>query len=204
MKIELIGLKLAGLDEEINRVFDLNPVCVIKQINQRLCTAILNSIVGLEDALSGEILIDGFSNRQLMEINPLPRVFGYVFDRGIMLSNLSLRENLLLPYKLIRDDSEDDFDREVGLLLESLELRLDLSLRPAYVKDSEIKLLSLVRVLLFKPRILIMDDPYYLLSQSQRERCFRLLCSLRDNHRMLIVSEDRDFLETFGVVPIKI
>lgn len=197
--IELKALVSSSLPEGMDLRLKLDPVTVIKSANPELASGVLNAIVGLDRIESGTISLDGVPLPEVFAREALPKTFGYVFAGGIMLSNLNLRENLLLPYRLVADEDGDErFEAEAAKWMEAFELSVDLSLRPAFVRASDLKLLSLVRALIFNPRILLLDDPYYLLSQEQRKLCYRVLQSIRSEHQMLISSRDDDFCHNFG------
>lgn len=205
MKIELIDLRTRSLKQKINLSLSLAPVCVIKAAKLELATGVLNAIVGLERILEGQILIDETPLGSLLQAEALPKTFGYVFADGIMLSNLTLRENLLLPYRLVVEgEVEQTFTERAAEWMERFKLDIDLELRPAFAKASDLKLLSLIRALIFNPRILILDDPYYLLNQDQRKLCFEVLQSIRQEHFMLINSRDDDFCLMFGAEILKL
>lgn len=199
IRIELKNFKTRAEALVLNRELILDPVCVIRTEDNDLASSVLTAMLGMGREHSGEILIDGIAVQELILSEPLPRIFGYVFAHGIMLANLNLRENLLLPYKLIKDNSADDtFEDELAIWMERFELIVDLNLRPSMVKPSVIKILSLIRAMLFNPRILLLDDPYYLLDQKQRRRILTVLSELRSTQHMLINSSDDDFCIGFA------
>lgn len=196
--IELKGLVTASIAQALNLRLKLDPVTVIRSANPELASGVLNAVVGLDRIQSGSIELDGLPLSEVLDREALPKTLGYVFAGGIMLSNLNLRENLLLPYSLVaEEEGYEIFDREAAKWLDAFQLKVDLSLRPAFVRASDLKLLSLVRALIFNPRILLLDDPYYLLSQEQRKLCLRVLQSIRSEHQMLISSRDDDICHGF-------
>jgi ABC-type lipoprotein export system ATPase subunit len=171
-----------------------NGFTVLLDPSESLSTAILSVLVGLDDIDSGDILIDGtpyetfFASRQLLS------TFGYVFDEGIMLANLSLRENLLLPWrKRFEGIYESEWQRDVDYWLKRMSLGIDLNLRPAHISGAQRKFLGLIRSLMLKPQLLLIDDPYYLLNKRERAQMFRFLTSLKGEQEMLIASADDDF-----------
>lgn len=180
-------------------ILDIHGVTLLKTNDNELGKAILNAIIGLDEVISGNLTIDGIPLEEYLGVTQLPQAIGYVFDEGIMLSNLTLRENLLLPYRMIADDTADDnFNQEIGEWMRRFELNIDLDKRPDFVKPSDLKVLSFIRPLLFSPKLLLVDDPYYLLSQTQRKAVLRVLCELKADHLMLILSLDEDFVHGFG------
>lgn len=173
---------------------DIQSVTLLRAKDEDVAKAVLNAIIGLDELISGTLTIDGEKLEDYVRDIPLPKVFGYVFDEGIMLSNLTLRENLLLPYRMIADKTADDnFDAEITEWMRRFELEVDLNLRPDFVKPSIQKVLGFIRPLLFAPKLLLIDNPYYLLNDAQRKAVYRELRELKKDHLMLIISTDTDF-----------
>ncbi len=186
--------------EDFSLCFELKGTTVIHDPSEQTSPSLLSTLVGLEPVRQGEIRLDGTPFDIFFEGHELPRVFGHIFDEGIMLSNLSLQENLLLPYQWLHQGKDDlaGFEEELGKWLEIFNLKLDLSQRPALFRPAALKLLSYIRTLMLKPQFLIIDDPYYLFNKNERSTIFRVLDGLRADQTMLIASADDDFTTGFA------
>ncbi|MDZ4121194.1 MAG: hypothetical protein U1C33_02140, partial [Candidatus Cloacimonadaceae bacterium] len=104
-----------------------------------------------------------------------------------------------LPYKLrYRDKDPGDFEKLLGEYLDLFELEIDLDLRPAYLKPSVLKLMCYIRSLLMRPKVLLIDNPYYLLNRFERKNLFRVLRILKDLYPIILASTDEDFLPPFA------
>lgn len=178
----------------------LEGTVVIRDPEEETSRSILSTLVGLDKVLSGSIRIDGTEFNRYFADKDLPKVFGYVFDKGIMLSNLNLRENLLLPYRWFHPEVSglDAFERDLDKWLRLFELKIDLNLRPSLFKPSILKKISYIRTLMLEPKILLIDDPYYILNKAERNTVYRILNSLRGSQTMLIASTDDDFGAAFA------
>jgi ABC-type transporter Mla maintaining outer membrane lipid asymmetry ATPase subunit MlaF len=178
----------------------LEGTVVILDPSEELSRSILSTLVGLDKVLAGEIRIDGQEFNRYFEDKDLPKVFGYIFDKGIMLSNLSLRENLLLPYRWFNPGERKlkDFERELVQWLQAFELKIDLDQRPSVFKPAILKMVSYIRTLMLKPKILVIDDPYYILNKTERCVIRRVLSQLQQTQTMLIASADDDFCPPFA------
>jgi ABC-type lipoprotein export system ATPase subunit len=183
------NLKCFSLDIEIN------GCTVIYDPGEHISASILATLVGVDDIDAGDVLIDGISFDDYFLQHRLISTFAHVFDEGIMLSNLTIRENLLLPWK-IRFPNEDitTFNGELNAWMKSLELNSDINLRPAFVSPAHKKFFGFIRGVMLKPRLLLIDDPYYLFNKTERNLIFRFLYSLNGAQEMLIASADDDFL----------
>jgi len=167
--------------------------------SEKLSASLLSTLVGLEDICGGKLSLDGIDYADYWQNHQLLETFGYVFDEGIMLSNLTLKENLLLPWRK-RFDNESDklFETELQNWLSRLDLNLDINLRPALVSAAERKFMGFVRALMLKPRLLLIDDPYYLLNKGERQKLNGFLRELKRNVNLLIASADDDFIIGFA------
>ncbi|MDZ4182353.1 MAG: hypothetical protein U1B83_05690 [Candidatus Cloacimonadaceae bacterium] len=185
--------------------FELKQTTVLHDPCEEISHEILNVLVGLEPILEGELRIDGVGFDDYFARRAIPQVFGYVFAEGIMLSNLSLRENLLLPYRWLNPHKQDsDFEAELKDLMALFSLNPDMGSRPSLHRPALLKMLSYVRTLLLKPQILVINDPYYLLNKNERATMFRVLQGLREHHVMLIASADDDFAVGFADAVIEL
>jgi len=177
----------------------LHGVVLLHDPNENLSRAILNAMVGLDEILEGQILIDGLGMSDFLAKGPQIRSFGYIFDEGIMLSNLSLMENLLLPLRWLNSDIDEEETKElINSWMTSFGMNLDLSHRPVRYHPGELKMLSFVRTLLIAPKVLLIDDPYYMLNKPERENLLKILTQLKASYPMLIASLDDDFGHGFA------
>ncbi len=174
--------------------FTMGSCSVVYDPTELLSTVMLSALVGLEEMHSGKLLLDGISYDDYFADRQLLSCFGYVFDEGIMLANLTFRENLLLPWrKRFEGESEKHFDQELKAWMTHLELKIDPNLRPAFASPTQRKFMGFIRAVLLKPEYLLIDDPYYLLNKTERHRLFGFLTELRQTQKMLIGSADDDF-----------
>jgi ABC-type lipoprotein export system ATPase subunit len=183
----------------LNLSLDLSRVTVLFDPTENLSRAILNSIVGLDEIHDGEISVDGIRLQDFLCREPQISNFGYVFDEGIMLSNLSLKENLMLPLRWINPNlNEAETENLIQSWLNTFGLKLDITQRPVVYRPGPLKLLSIVRTLLIAPKVLIIDDPYYILNKKERDVVYRVLRLLKNSYPMLIASIDDDFGAVFA------
>ena len=199
MKIVFDRVCSYGGLEDFSLELEVNRVCVINDSFKAIGKQVLRVLIGLDEIYSGSISLDGVEREDFIADHPLPRIFGHVFDHGGMLSNLSLRENLLLPYRMLNDETADgNFEAEMQSWMELFGLGTDLAARPNTIRPPEIKLLGFIRPLLFNPILLVIDDPYYLLNHQQRQTLLSVINKLRSDHLLLILSTDLDFTHDFA------
>jgi ABC-type multidrug transport system ATPase subunit len=199
--MQIVFDKLCSHDgiQNLDLSIDLSRVSTLYDPQENLSRAILYALVGLDHIVSGSITIDGIPLERYSAQEPLIKSFAYIFDEGIMLANLTLRENLMLPLRWINPNlKEVDADELIHSWLQTFNLDLDLSERPAAYRAGPLKLLSFIRALLLAPKALIMDDPFYLLNKIERQNLFSVLSRLRNSYPMLIASTDDEFGEGFA------
>lgn len=178
---------------------EISGVLLLYDLKENISRAILNAIVGLDEILEGRILIDGVELPEFLQKGPQIRSFGYVFDEGIMLSNLSLLENLMLPLRWLNPNiAENETLSLIDSWMHTFGLDLDLSQRPVRYHAGELKMLSFVRTFLIAPKMLLIDDPYYMLNKPERDNLYRILRKLKASYPMLIASLDDDFGQGFA------
>lgn len=173
---------------------DLGHITQLFDPSENLSRAILNAMAGLDTLYSGEIYFDELPLHDFTLNGPQIRKLGYVFDEGIMLSNLSLLENLMLPLRWLNPDLDEAATAvRIRDWMQRFELKLDLSQRPAEYHPGQLKLLGFVRTILIEPKIFLIDDPFYLLNKIERKILFKVLSELRSSHPMVIASIDDEF-----------
>lgn len=117
----------------------------------------------------------------LYNLREIRKKISYIFERGSLLANLSILENLLLPY----DYHYPDVSREEKmvnirnyfsyfLLPESI-----LEERPAVQRQQTSKLVIIIRALLTSPEFLVLDMPFTDLELKSKKRLLRKLAELK-------------------------
>jgi ABC-type transporter Mla maintaining outer membrane lipid asymmetry ATPase subunit MlaF len=92
---------------------------------------------------------------------------GFAFPSGGLLSNLSLRENVVLPLMFL-GVPEADLEHRAEGALERMNLQAVAGLRPHAVSASARKQANLARVLALDPELILLDDPLEGLDAADR------------------------------------
>jgi ABC-type ATPase involved in cell division len=107
MKIRIEKLCL-GDACNLNLNLETKGATLLYDTSEISSAAVLKSLVDPEAISEGGIFLDDLPLETYYEKHLIPETFGYVFDAAIMLSNLSIRENLYLPFKIRYQNHESD------------------------------------------------------------------------------------------------
>jgi ABC-type Fe3+/spermidine/putrescine transport system ATPase subunit len=141
-------------------------------------TTLLRVIAGFFESDGGELIIAGENQRG---IPPEKRSTGIVFQDYALFPHMSAAENLAYGLK-IRKEKAAAVKEEVRRIAESLGLGDLLDRYPGELSGGQQQRLALGRVIILKPRILLMDEP---LSNLDAKLRFRVRGELKDIQRRL-------------------
>ncbi len=140
---------------------------------------LLRVLAGLQQPLQGEIRYNGRDIYQVSdeERSKLIRANSYVFDTGGLISNLSVIENLSLPYDFVKKDRSEEDKLAEMLSLVTL-FRLDnaiLQKRPSMLGKSEVKLVNYIRAFLIDPGIAFIELPFSRMNKTNEHTLEELI-----------------------------
>lgn len=163
---------------------------------------LLKVIGGITPPSHGRVL---FLGRDVYEspddtIDEIHQQIAFIFQEGALLSNLNIRENLLLPLKYHNPRLNlPEITREIEEYMAFFNLGHILDKRPAALPNVKKKLLSFVRAAILHPRLMIVDEPLFNLDLDNQKLVLKLLKKLRKSGiSMLIVSNSRDLIKILG------
>ncbi len=148
----------------------------------------IRAICGVETPAAGRIEFAG----QRLERLPAHRIMSlgvaHVPEGRQIFTNMTLRENLLLGAYHRRDQDQVARSIETDLeLFTRLQGRLD---EPAYnLSGGELQMLALLRGLMARPRLLLLDEPSLGLAPLVVKDLFRLIRTLRDRGVTILLVE---------------
>lgn len=150
-------------------------------------TTLLNALAGLVRPDRGRIVVGDtvfFDSAAGVFLPAARRRLGYVFQDGLLLPHLSVRNNLAYGRWFTPEaDRYVDFGRVVALL--DLETLLDR--RPHRLSGGEKQRIAIGRALLASPRVLLMDEPLASLDAARKGEILHYIERLRDEVRIPIV-----------------
>ena len=155
----------------------------------------LKCIAGIERPDSGHIELDGvvlYDSRKRIDLHPQQRRVGYLFQNYALFPNMTLRQNILCGLKNQPDRAQrvKEADEMIALMgLNGLERH-----RPYQLSGGQQQRAALGRILVNKPRLLMLDEPFSALDTYLRERLQAEMRELLKNYGgpVLLVTHSRD------------
>ena len=151
---------------------------------------------GLDQATSGELLVDGVDVRHLSEQreHQFRRAkMGFVFQSFYLLPTLTALENVMLPMQLAGGQSAAQLrERARALLLEAGINEDRHSHRPGKLSSGQQQRVAIARALANDPRVILADEPTGNLDTFNGKRIIELLKKLSEQGKtVIVVTHDR-------------
>jgi len=128
-------------------------------------TTLLAMVAGLTPPSSGRIWIDG---RDVTAEPASRRDLGLVFQNYALFPHLSVYENIAFPLRM-RKHSASQIDRAVRDVLERVQLPQLAARLPRELSGGQQQRIALARCLVYRPSIILMDEPLGALDKNLRE-----------------------------------
>ncbi|MBS1155556.1 MAG: putative ATP-binding component of transporter [Proteobacteria bacterium] len=128
-------------------------------------TTSLMMLAGFEVPTSGEIRLDG---KLLNNVPPHKRDIGMVFQNYALFPHLTIFENLAFPLK-VRNEGFREIRYQVDKVLEMVQLEKFAQRYPGQLSGGQQQRVALARALVFKPKLVLMDEPLGALDKQLRE-----------------------------------
>ena len=158
-------------------------------------TTTLNLIAGFVEPTAGRILIDG------EDVTGLPahlRGLGVVFQSYALFPHLSVFENVAFALRERRTPAEE-IARRVGEALALVQLDRQGRQRPAELSGGMQQRVALARALVYRPRVLLLDEPLAALDKKLREEMRDELRAIQRSVGITTVFVTHDQAEALGL-----
>ena len=155
----------------------------------------LKCIAGIEKPDRGRIVLDGnvlYDSERGIHLPPQKRHVGYLFQTHALFPNMTVKQNILCGLH----DEKDRQKKEhlVREMLRLLQLENTASLRPHQLSGGQAQRAALGRILVNRPDLLMLDEPFSALDAHLRLKLQMELKSLLNGYGrgVLMVTHDRD------------
>ena len=126
----------------------------------------LRTILGFDQPDSGDIIIRGM---KVNDIPPHKRNIGMVFQNYALFPHLTIFENIAFPLKM-RGKNHSQIQDSVYSMLDLVDLQGYENRYPTQLSGGQKQRVALARALIFKPTILLMDEPLGALDRQLRNK----------------------------------
>lgn len=157
LKLENISKTFSGLKVLENINFELNKGEFFSVVGPSGCgkTTLLRIIAGLEHPSSGKIFINGIESNNL---TPQKRNIGIVFQNYALFPNMSVFQNVAYGLE-VRKFSKELILQKVNSVLEKVSMSHKAAVNVTTLSGGEQQRVSLARVIVNEPSLLLFDEP---------------------------------------------
>ena len=146
-------------------------------------TSLLEAIAGLRPIRSGTIRLGG---ADVTRDPPASRQVGYVPQDGALFRTMTVGDQLGFALR-VRGASDSDIGSRVGELADWLGIAHLLTRKPVGLSGGEAQRVALGRALSFRPKVLLLDEPFSALDDETRDGLSAVLIALRDSRELTVL-----------------
>ncbi|WP_414439798.1 ABC transporter ATP-binding protein [Burkholderia sp. 22PA0099] len=163
-------------------------------------STILKLVAGLIRPTSGAVIVGG---REVGAPGTKPIRIGLAFQNPTMLPWLTIRENVMVPLKIVepfrsqfRQKRKGEFADRADALLAQVGLKEFGHKRPWQLSGGMLQRASLCRALIHEPELLLLDEPFGALDQFTREELWDIMQTLWMKRRPTVLLVTHDLRES--------
>ena len=185
--------------------------CILKNINLKIndneqisiigksgCgkSTLLRCIARLEKIENGQILID---NENVNNIKKFYNKVGMVFQSFNLFENMSVLENLIIAPVKLKMQTKKEAIKLAKNYLKEINLENKINEYPKNLSGGEKQRVAIIRALMEKPKILLLDEPTSSLDPQMKKEVLELVSKLKDyNMTIIVVSHELNFVKDFS------
>jgi urea transport system ATP-binding protein len=170
-------------------------------------TTMMDVITGKTRPDTGQVLFqDGIDLTRLDEPAIAQLGIGRKFQKPTVFEPLSVRENLLLAlsgeraaHKMLRWGETAEERRKLDELLATIHLAEHSARTGGDLSHGQKQWLEIGMLLAQDPALLLVDEPVAGMTDAETEETAHLLRAINQNHSVLVVEHDMDFVRALGV-----
>ena len=176
--------------KDINLQIDEGSIITIKGPSGSGKSTLLSIIGTLDNADSGELLINGISIQENTNIDKLRnKSIGFVFQFHNLISELTLEENVSLPKMIAKEQCDKD---ELIELFEYFDLKDRMNSFPNDLSGGEKQRVAVMRAVINNPSIIIADEPTGNLDKENALKMMSLFQKLNTEKKLTIIIATHD------------
>ncbi|MFI8688470.1 ABC transporter ATP-binding protein [Rossellomorea sp. NPDC077527] len=150
----------------------------------------LRILSGLESATQGKVLIEG---NDISSIRPQNRPIGMVFQQPLLFPHMNVLENVMYGLKMKGRRKKETKERAMDYI-ERVGLGEFMHHYPSELSGGQQQRVSLIRSLILKPKLLLLDEPFSSLDLQLRKELRHWVRSIlkEEETTVIFVTHDRD------------
>lgn len=158
-------------------------------------TVILETLAGMYKPDKGKILFDG---KDTANLYPEQRNIGFVYQDYMLFPHLNVRDNILFGMKL-RKTPPEVMEKKLVKLLKMLNIDHLEKRYPATLSGGEQQRVSIARILILSPDIMLLDEPFSALDPRTKQEFQKELKKLHREFKTTTIHITHDFNEAFAL-----
>ncbi len=151
-------------------------------------TTTLNMIAGFEVPTGGEILLE---EENITTVAPNNRGIGMVFQNYALFPHMTVSDNIAFPLKM-RKTPAPDIRKLIREALELVKLPAFETRYPHQLSGGQQQRIALARAIVFKPKILLMDEPLGALDKKLRDHMRLEIKHLQESLNITVIYVTHD------------
>ena len=154
-------------------------------------STLLNLISGIDNAFTGEIY---YNNEKLNK--KIQKSITLVFQKPRLL-NTTVYKNLKYPLK-IRNTKKQDINTKINNVLDLLEIKELKNKNANKLSGGEMQKVALARALVFKPKILMLDEATSNIDIESKKSIERIIINYNkcENNTVILISHDKEQIKS--------
>jgi len=155
----------------------------------------LRCIAGIETPDEGSIVLDGvtlFDSEKHINLPPQQRHVGYLFQNFALFPNMTVQQNILCG--LYREKDKDKKKKDTEDIIRMLHLQGFENYYPAQLSGGQQQRAAVARILVNRPALLLLDEPFSALDSFLREQMQAQLVDILHSFDkdVILVTHSRD------------
>ena len=176
--------------KDINLQINEESIITIKGPSGSGKSTLLSIIGTLDNADSGELLINGMSVQENINIDKLRnKSIGFVFQFHNLISELTLEENVSLPKMIAKEQLDKE---ELIELFEYFDLKDRMNSFPNDLSGGEKQRVAVMRAVVNNPSIIVADEPTGNLDKENALKMMSLFQKLNTEKKLTIIIATHD------------
>lgn len=165
-------------------------------------TVLLRSIIGLQKPQAGSVIVDGHDVTKMkpQEMLGIQRLWGVLFQKGALFSNLTVIENVAFQLKESTKLPEEKIRGLARMKIELVGLEAEAGYKyPAQLSGGMARRAALARALALDPKILFLDEPTAWLDPISADGFDMLIRDLSDRLGITVFMITHDLNSLFTI-----